>query len=150
MYKTPEIIIFFWYNFPIPFNVRKYCPQMWRHFSDNILSSNGQRKTPFQVSLPECVHNTCRSKSFLQTMNRLSLRISYDELGEKRHNRDSLIESCSSPTCDPTSTMKKIIFPALVAAMIRFSCCLKIILERQFSKKKYHRHHLLFCHLSHR
>ena len=44
------------------------------------LAYNGQRKTPFHPSLPKSVHEICRSKSLIQTMNRLSLGISCTKL----------------------------------------------------------------------
>ena len=41
---------------------------------------NGKQKTPFHISLTEAIHDTCRSKTLIQIMNRLGLCISYDEM----------------------------------------------------------------------
>ena len=41
---------------------------------------NGKQKTTFHISLTGVIHDTCRSKTFIQIMNRLGLCISYDEM----------------------------------------------------------------------
>ena len=41
---------------------------------------NGKQKTTFHISLTGVIHDTCRSKTLIQIMNRLGLCISYDEM----------------------------------------------------------------------
>ena len=41
---------------------------------------NGTQKTPLHISLTEAIYDICRSKTFIQIMNRLGLCISYDEM----------------------------------------------------------------------
>ena len=44
------------------------------------LIHNGQRKTPLYTVISQSIHDTCESKSFIQTFNRSELCISYDDL----------------------------------------------------------------------
>ena len=41
---------------------------------------NSTKRNPFHVSLAQMIHNISRSKLLIETMNKLGLCISYDEL----------------------------------------------------------------------
>ena len=41
---------------------------------------NGQIKTPLHTAIAECIHDTCKSKSLIQILNRLGLCTSYDDV----------------------------------------------------------------------
>ena len=47
---------------------------------------NGQKKTPMHVSLPETVHDICRSKELIQILNRIGLCMSYNEVERLDNN----------------------------------------------------------------
>lgn len=85
-------------------------PQFWDTFFNSLLSStpmllenikkksdtlfqilyyifhNGLKKTPFHVCTAQAIHETCRSKTLITSLNHIGLCISYDSLQRMNHS----------------------------------------------------------------
>ena len=59
-------------------NIKRKCGTIFQIIFYLVHSS--KKKTPLHASLCESIHDICRSKNLIQTMNRIGLYMSYDEL----------------------------------------------------------------------
>ena len=81
--KCPELWEFF-FNCMFPHQVKS---EQLKHKTNTVFQSfhymiqNGRTKTPFHISLYQVIHDTSRSKIFINRMNKLGLSISYDKIG---------------------------------------------------------------------
>ena len=61
-------------------------PELWEFFFNCMfphqVKSEQRTKTQFHISLSQVIHDTSRSKTFINRMNKLGLSISYDEIGK--------------------------------------------------------------------